>query len=828
MSLRYYYNRCIIIALIFTQPNGALTQFTNQQNSSEENNTGIKLFGNANHFLTGLDTLISPIPEHCHVHIITQSVHFHLDPKKIHTTLTLRELRPTESIIEHLNVSVYDVNWKWNYKHVDDDIIVLDDRFNPRIQFDVARFKQAFTMKCIYTIILSSFQEIQCIFCSEENRIKRYIPFWIGLWEMQLFYRIRNQNDVLNRFPREPRANYVIHISTTSEAKWENEDRSILQDNFRYINIYTATIECDSNGNSSVGIENEVDLGSYPKSIPVHISILTNDTAFQEYSHKFGVTSRWSVLRSSNTSNLDNHDNYKLKNSFRLPRNNSLVFQLAVLNLLASETNSSIFYYQFFDTFRYTFDPWPRIFPEKRLKSDYSNTFYDIFKTGFVQLQFWETVIISRDSYNFLTCYNEDSITFAFYFQPFQLSLWITLVNYLPLLALLTHIILILKKVNKSDFNTYFFAYSSILEHSFHMPNYLYKIESIRIVFGLWLLVSVIFTNAYKGIAITGVTAPPSKSSIQTFSEVVDDSDKLTYSGSINSSSKVNFHIITPLKVDYFHEWEFDGCFSAMDANYSDESSGTIPVKWAFRFRFNSDLEAEQENLFFIINSEYGNTSVSLNSLDTLGRLRMLSYRLYNKLFSGMCDKFCRYIIPKKDEEDKFSLSYDIAMEREIVKCENKVVYVDTQSKIDKEYGYLSGHYHHKSFFKGNESLLPDYIVWQFDNGIGSRLPTVFKQLIENGIYRQLEWFYRNQEQLGIRLEYTRNHANEKYEPVKKLDLKSNIQTIFYVYLFGHLVSILFVGLEGFWNFRGDIKNYVKIAWRNFLQLNWIRKFSNY
>lgn len=70
---------------------------------------------------------------------------------------------------------------------------------------------------------------------------------------------------------------------------------------------------------------------------------------------------------------------------------------------------------------------------------------------------------------------------------------------------------------------------------------------------------------------------------------------------------------------------------------------------------------------------------------------------------------------------------------------------------------------------------------------------SVFRQIFETGVYHQIEWFYMRQEHSGIRLRFTRSNVKTGYAPVKPLNIYSNVQTIFYLYLCGIAVA-LFVG----------------------------------
>ncbi|CAL8134408.1 unnamed protein product [Orchesella dallaii] len=751
----------------------------------QDHYTHLEILGSIEHTVTGLENLLKDIDERCHVHIISQSVHFYLDPQYIHTTLTVRQFPSTDKIIQSLNDTWN--SWPWRTKEIGETL-------------DINRLKQHHTMKCFYTLLLFAFEEFKYAQYERDlNETKQfemvsndiYIPYFVAVEELQQFFKALSNNDIkdLDDSSREPTTNYIIHISTSLEKLGKNK-RLEYHQNKRYRNIFTAEIHCGKEeGAQKMRFERESDFNwkfctsfyfcmycdQQNKRIELHHSIISNHTAFHSYSLQIGVTTSWAVIY-ENDLRSDILDDYQFKNHFRISTNNRrLVFEFAILNLLREESNMTLLMVD-----KYTSYHWPRIFPQKRLKKDFKFTI-----TAFEQKQYWHLVIVSSDAYNFLTCYNKDSLQIGYYFQPFQRDLWITLLIFLAVLSIVTHIFLIVKECNKSDFNSYFFVYSSMLEHSCHMPDYLYEIETIRIVFGLWLLVSVIFTNAYKGIAITGVTAPPHKSSIQTFSEVIDDN------ANESNTEPVNFRIMLKIKVDHAHYWEDDRILD----DFKESDTGSVIVLNIYLGSFKFENEVMSELITVGGAALFGKTHNHLQSpgIKTSSSILPRSYYFYKNLCLSR-----RYIAPKKELEDKYSLNYDVALEREIVKCENRVVFVDLKNNIDREYEYLSGYYHHLSFFKGNQSLLPDWVVWQFDNEMGGKLPMVFKRLIENGIYRELEWFYTTQERLGLRLDYTRSRKLEKYEPVKKLGLKSNVQTIFYVLLFGCLISSLMLGLEAF------------------------------
>ncbi|CAL8136199.1 unnamed protein product [Orchesella dallaii] len=233
---------------------------------------------------------------------------------------------------------------------------------------------------------------------------------------------------------------------------------------------------------------------------------------------------------------------------------------------------------------------------------------------------------------------------------------------------------------------------------------------------------SVSLTELLNGIAITGVTAPPKKSSIETFYQVVDK-DATVKEGRV--VSRLNFFIISPLRFEFLENWRLD---KLKGFNDTDKTTTVFRVpRPDFQIEFFKDVD---DSFTLAVHRAYSIREVG-------GHANMDYPDLLQKLSASNV-----FICPKRDLVPKFSMSFDVAVEREITKCNKKVVFVGLENRVDNEFQYLSSNYKHKSFFKGVQTILPDFTAWHFDNGMGSTLPYVFTKLMENGIYHQVERFY--------------------------------------------------------------------------------------
>ncbi|CAL8147078.1 unnamed protein product [Orchesella dallaii] len=642
-------------------------------------------------------------------------------------------------------------------------------------------------VQCLLTILLFSFESLELKHTLNDDGAEPvvYLPYLVALNELEKYFHLRMREF---KFFFQPAVRFLLHISVASqidESTWQ-----LIHSFRRYHNVNNGVIRCkpiqpaqavDLLSSECLQMEYFCSTCSKPDTAKVSLegsfASIWRHSEFGNLATKLHPLNLWTMKRTDYFRNLDFADYGKLKNVFLPPRDNSFVFRFAIIQLLVSSSNASL--HLNIDDYS---NPSPKIFVEKQLSKDYSAGFYRTYLR-----QYWLTVFVSSTQYSFFTCYTEDHLTISYYFQPFQQTLWIALLTCLAILAVLTHLLLILKGFNKPDFNAYFFAYSSFLEHSYHIPDYLFDFLSTRITLGLWLLISVIFTNAYKGIAITGVTAPPEKSSLNTFAELVEDYDQVR-----NKEAEHRFRIFSPLKFRYLDDWKEN---NLEKVNFTG-AIGSAPTTYETDIAFAGDL-ANEVPLIFKLNG--GLSKLYGVNATTQQKLALKKSTLYSRL-----QQEGKYLVPKKDDDPRYSLSYSIALEREIVQCHNRVVYIDNEDKVDREMEFLSNYYHYKNFFKSSETILKDFTVWQFDNGHGSKLPKVFKILIESGIFRQIELFYRRQEYLGIRLEYTRKRSTEEiFEPVKKLDLKSNVQTVFYLYFIGIFGVVGIICLEVlYWLFK--------------------------
>jgi len=136
-------------------------------------------------------------------------------------------------------------------------------------------------------------------------------------------------------------------------------------------------------------------------------------------------------------------------------------------------------------------------------------------------------IVTSTDALNFLTCFHIENISFHIYIVSFQQNLWITLGIVLTSFSVTLHFYLRFgAKTKKVNFSPYFLMFSTLVEHSYSIPDLLSRRHPFRIAVGIWLLLVTTLTTGYKGASISKLTSPLPKESITHFDNLTTEKEK--------------------------------------------------------------------------------------------------------------------------------------------------------------------------------------------------------------------------------------------------------------------------------------------------------------
>jgi len=274
-----------------------------------------------------------------------------------------------------------------------------------------------------------------------------------------------------------------------------------------------------------------------------------------------------------------------------------------------------------------------------------------------------------------------------------------------------------------------------------------------RVVYGFWIIILVIFVNAYKGIAITEISSPLPGKRVDSFEDLV-----------------------------YFQKSECsfpadDYCF------FSELGSKTM------RNHYKLGLEGLNYKIY------------SHPLVDTNGTSRENNFQffLHNKYFDMI-----RHHKQNKYTREDFLLNVfreiqlsmygppfptEFFIENQITKCE-KDAFVDWEGTTLAEYGHISQFYPNIKLFLSKDTVGVTQRGWFFEHPTGP-VPQMFKVLLQSGIYNVI-CKYVTKAAYTKRLLYTKSRNNaSSFDRCKSMYIHHSIQTVFYISLVGCGLSII-------------------------------------
>ncbi|OXA49346.1 hypothetical protein Fcan01_15874 [Folsomia candida] len=319
---------------------------------------------------------------------------------------------------------------------------------------------------------------------------------------------------------------------------------------------------------------------------------------------------------------------------------------------------------------------------------------------------------VEAASFRFLTCYSETELSFEFYVKPFQWQVWVSI-----LLSIL--IIAGFLKVHDSlrtSFSAFFNVIGVLLEEAYSAPSTLWKSEPFRIVLISWLLMCIVLTNAYMGVAITDLSSPLKSKSLSTFSDLKTTTcqsicrcgaelgyNETTYLGFSGALYKRHF------KVGTHFEW-----LSKFEAALYPRLSHPE------NFQFGGVLRSIVARLLNIAQKVRENCSHKPKYI--LEQLHLLSMFFPQK----------GYLPDLKNGK----IPIISGIERSLISC-GKIVFILNSNEIEAEYKFLQGSYKNLTFFKSEEAINSKLmLVITFDL---SDTAKKMSRLLEAGIYSKIK-----------------------------------------------------------------------------------------
>jgi len=433
---------------------------------------------------------------------------------------------------------------------------------------------------------------------------------------------------------------------------------------------------------------------------------------------------------------------------------------------------------------------------------------------------------VGIDFHNFVTCDGVSKpISFKFYAKPYDTTFWVIFLTSVFLTLPLALVILQYAHTlgRKLDFVGVMvrFLVSTTLEVSPTIPvTYEQKFQDgTKLTLGLWLLVIVILTNAYKGIIVSDLTSPPkqtrkwtSVSQTKNFTYVTSGLTKRTFEN-IDKNLLGNYERVDLHGVRGCHcfqdnqEFINSVCKIFRRPWYGCQNASGELVSLGIDLPSNNNFceETKVLNTYLeIYNKDKFNNIFSNYNLDING---------WREASSQFCDKEFAIRATKGNVSKSFWKLLPFANAIMITPNHNKkhlefedfnnitsncykTGYIDYDSILDVFLATSRLNNTYPYYHKGDEQLIPMWNAYAIDANIrhygGSQLYGGFQILLASGIYWVWEKWYQIKypsEGQKIMKSYQRLLLDRTLPQV--LNLHSNISTIFLILIFCILITIL-------------------------------------
>lgn len=388
--------------------------------------------------------------------------------------------------------------------------------------------------------------------------------------------------------------------------------------------------------------------------------------------------------------------------------------------------------------------------------------------------------------YSFVTCYTESSISFDFYFTPFQPEIWYALLATYILISAALSLWLFWKKI-KGSFCPWLYVLGPLFEDGVPLPEKLEKNSIFRGVVGCWIIVCVLFSNCYNGLMITGLNSPLAATTVTTFRDLVCDYQEVKYNfeqyGKMNRTAKPNRLSAANFYLYWYTSYIIglygyeDGLKETNNPYYSVSTDcfsilstpvdGTYPVPKFYLFLYYN------VNIKFMYNGEHDIKTTKPLELGL--NLFYPKQRLYPRSITSLS----RTNVSEQRKE----------VEKEVVEC-GKTVFVAATGEFVGEVDFLSRTYPWIKFYISKDIFMPEPYGIIIKNPGMSKIPQRVNSLVESGIYSRLV------KERNERQNFRRQRAGVYKPPKETMAMDGRISTLFMLCVGLAALAILVWGVE--------------------------------
>ncbi|CAL8146114.1 unnamed protein product [Orchesella dallaii] len=352
---------------------------------------------------------------------------------------------------------------------------------------------------------------------------------------------------------------------------------------------------------------------------------------------------------------------------------------------------------------------------------------------------------MQSSSYNFLTCeHSKASISVFIYFLPFQWEVWVLLIFSIPVTTFCMQktsfwVLSSRPTENRIRSGSIILTITALLLNTIVTTNELCREKHLRLFFTLWLLTSIIISNAYKGDTFAKTTAPAALKKIERFSQLK------------------GFHILTNVLSTYTTTLD-----SISDLRYGCEIGSDMFSLLMNNLKLIDFIKVQQE--FF---------KNSLNLSSTLEK-----FQFYSSLDKETAKTFFQL---------KFKPVLNNSNPEVLLSNCNKTAFVDDSNEIRELEWSLRKKCRgrNQKYYSGKERFMQKSSSWYIQESGGYYMKRRMSYLSESGIYN----FWKSYTERKLDGLETESQCSIKTD--EKVTTSSKLMSIFVVIIFCYVLTLI-------------------------------------
>lgn len=439
------------------------------------------------------------------------------------------------------------------------------------------------------------------------------------------------------------------------------------------------------------------------------------------------------------------------------------------------------------------------------------NNFYA--QVEYVKYEWWrwgkhhrQFVTTSFAGFQFLSCYQENFMTFTFYITPFKSEVWISLI--VSIAALIIALVIFIKLSARQEgrptsFSPLLFILASIFEEDYPVPGQIERTNYFRCSIGAWIVMTVVLTNCYNGLMITELNSHQATNFLESFhSNVICGPDPVSnFENSQKSNITVSEWLVSNSYQTFLEHWDWENLDKLYDSHDSylklwynyEKCVSLLSSATDYLHSWIWETNLPKSDLWYFLRWALVRSDIA-KLKDLLRHVSATHLSQEAKFLSQESLIILGLMNPAHPHEpselvvEDGEVNLQKSVELQVIKC-GRTVFVAQSFNLDAEMYFLTRKYYWIKFYKGRDQLDNSPYGWVIKGGSKSRVTENLRAQFETGIHQRLR-----EEEFG-RKYVGRKPVEERIivEDDHGMNIKSGIGTLFII-----VGGILGIGLVVF------------------------------